>query len=252
MKTQAEQEGLDRIFVEAGLEWGASGCSMCASTNGDMLQPGQRAASTTNRNFKGRQGQGSRTHLMSPAMVAARSWSPAISWMRASFGAGRIEMKVTTLLRAVACALPQANIDTDQVIPARFLLQPRTLGSGYDRFLFHDMRRASDGKLDPAFPLNATRSPQAEIVVAGRNFGCGSSREAAVYALADSGIRCVIAPSHGDIFSSNSVNNGLLPARVADKDAETLLGLVEAGGVEIAVDLENCSIVTGNHQIPSR
>jgi 3-isopropylmalate/(R)-2-methylmalate dehydratase large subunit len=71
VQRQAEQEGLDRIFVEAGLEWGASGCSMCASTNGDILQPGQRAASTTNRNFKGRQGLGSRTHLMSPAMVAA-------------------------------------------------------------------------------------------------------------------------------------------------------------------------------------
>jgi len=71
VQRQAEQEGLDRIFTEAGLEWGASGCSMCASTNGDMLQPGQRAASTTNRNFKGRQGLGSRTHLMSPAMVAA-------------------------------------------------------------------------------------------------------------------------------------------------------------------------------------
>lgn len=71
MQRQAEQEGLDRIFTEAGLEWGASGCSMCASTNGDILQPGQRAASTTNRNFKGRQGLGSRTHLMSPAMVAA-------------------------------------------------------------------------------------------------------------------------------------------------------------------------------------
>ena len=71
VQRQAEQEGLDRIFIEAGLDWGASGCSMCASTNGDMLQPGQRAASTTNRNFKGRQGLGSRTHLMSPAMVAA-------------------------------------------------------------------------------------------------------------------------------------------------------------------------------------
>ena len=71
VQRQAEQEGLDRIFTDAGLEWGASGCSMCASTNGDMLQPGQRAASTTNRNFKGRQGLGSRTHLMSPAMVAA-------------------------------------------------------------------------------------------------------------------------------------------------------------------------------------
>lgn len=71
VKLQAEQEGLDRIFTDAGLEWGGSGCSMCVAMNGDMLEPGQRCASTTNRNFKGRQGQGSRTHLMSPAMVAA-------------------------------------------------------------------------------------------------------------------------------------------------------------------------------------
>jgi 3-isopropylmalate/(R)-2-methylmalate dehydratase large subunit len=71
VKTQAEQEGLDRIFIAAGLEWGGSGCSMCVGMNGDILEPGQRCASTTNRNFKGRQGRGSRTHLMSPAMAAA-------------------------------------------------------------------------------------------------------------------------------------------------------------------------------------
>jgi 3-isopropylmalate/(R)-2-methylmalate dehydratase large subunit len=71
VKTQAEQEGLDRIFIAAGLEWGGSGCSMCVAMNGDKLAAGQRCASTTNRNFKGRQGLGSRTHLMSPAMVAA-------------------------------------------------------------------------------------------------------------------------------------------------------------------------------------
>jgi 3-isopropylmalate/(R)-2-methylmalate dehydratase large subunit len=71
VKTQAEQEGLDRVFVQAGLEWGGSGCSMCAAMNGDMLNPKERCASTTNRNFKGRQGLGSRTHLMSPAMAAA-------------------------------------------------------------------------------------------------------------------------------------------------------------------------------------
>jgi 3-isopropylmalate/(R)-2-methylmalate dehydratase large subunit len=71
VKIQAEQEGLDRIFVDAGLEWVASGCSMCVGMNGDTVPPGERCASTTNRNFKGRQGRGSRTHLMSPAMVAA-------------------------------------------------------------------------------------------------------------------------------------------------------------------------------------
>jgi 3-isopropylmalate/(R)-2-methylmalate dehydratase large subunit len=71
VKRQAEEEGLDRVFTEAGLEWAESGCSMCVGMNGDLLRPGERCASTTNRNFKGRQGQGSRTHLMSPAMVAA-------------------------------------------------------------------------------------------------------------------------------------------------------------------------------------
>ena len=71
IKTQAEQEGLDRIFRDAGLEWGESGCSMCVGINGDLVAPGERCASTTNRNFRGRQGPGARTHLMSPAMVAA-------------------------------------------------------------------------------------------------------------------------------------------------------------------------------------
>ena len=71
VKQQAEQEGLDRIFREAGLEWGESGCSMCVGINGDLVAPGERCASTTNRNFRGRQGPGARTHLMSPAMVAA-------------------------------------------------------------------------------------------------------------------------------------------------------------------------------------
>jgi 3-isopropylmalate/(R)-2-methylmalate dehydratase large subunit len=71
VKQQAEQEGLDRIFVDAGLEWAASGCSMCVGMNGDILAPGERCASTTNRNFRGRQGPGGRTHLMSPAMAAA-------------------------------------------------------------------------------------------------------------------------------------------------------------------------------------
>lgn len=155
-------------------------------------------------------------------------------------------MQPFTTLTAVAAALPLANIDTDQVIPARFMRQPRTAEAGYDRFLFHDMRRLPDGSDDPAFALNQPRNRAARIIAARRNFGCGSSREAAVYALVDSGIRCVVAPSFGDIFSSNAVNNGLLPARVAEEDIETLLAVLEPGGEEVKVDLQACSIAVGD------
>jgi 3-isopropylmalate/(R)-2-methylmalate dehydratase small subunit len=88
----------------------------------------------------------------------------------------------------------------------------RAAREGYGRFLLHDFRFDADGKLQEDFPLN--RVPGASVLIAGRNFGCGSSREAAVYALVDFGIRVVVAPSFGDIFASNAVNNGLLPARV--------------------------------------
>lgn len=159
-------------------------------------------------------------------------------------------MQPFTTLTAVAAALPLANIDTDQVIPARFMRQPRTPQAGYDRFLFHDMRRLADGSDDPAFALNQPRNRAARIIAARRNFGCGSSREAAVYALVDSGIRCVLAPSFGDIFSSNAVNNGLLPARVAEDDIEALLAMLEPGGVEIDVDLQACSMAVGGRSFP--
>jgi 3-isopropylmalate/(R)-2-methylmalate dehydratase small subunit len=156
-------------------------------------------------------------------------------------------MKPFTTLRSVAVAMPQANIDTDQLIPARLMRQPRTMPQGYSPYLFHDLRRIAGGALDPAFPLNKPANAGAAIIVAHRNFGCGSSREAAVYTLVDSGIRCVIAPSHGDIFSANSINNGLLPARVAEDDIETLLGLLEKDGVAVEVDLQDCKIRVGNH-----
>ena len=89
VKAQAEQEGLDRIFTEAGLEWVASGCSMCVGMNGDLVAPGNRCASSTNRNFKGRQGRGARTHLMSPAMVAAAAVTGTITDVRPLL-AGRV------------------------------------------------------------------------------------------------------------------------------------------------------------------
>jgi len=151
-------------------------------------------------------------------------------------------MQAFTQLGSIACALPEINIDTDQLLPARFMKQPRSAEAGYERFLFHDLRRLPDGSPDPAFPLNDARNAGARIIVARRNFGSGSSREAAVYALVDAGIRCVIAPSHGDIFSANAVNNGLLPARVSEQDAEALLALCQPGGVCLEVDLSACRI----------
>ena len=151
-------------------------------------------------------------------------------------------MEAFVRLSSVACALPQINIDTDQVLPARFMQQPRLPGAGYDRFLFHDVRRRPDGSLDAAFPLNDPKNAGAGIIAARRNFGSGSSREAAVYALVDAGVRCVLAPSHGDIFSSNAVNNGLLPARVDEAQMETLLALLASGGVVAEVDLEACQV----------
>lgn len=145
-------------------------------------------------------------------------------------------------LTSVAAALPQINIDTDQVLPARFMQQPRVPGTGYRPFLFHDLRRLPDGSPDPAFPLNDPKNAGTQVIAARRNFGSGSSREAAVYALVDAGVRCVIAPSHGDIFSSNAVNNGLLPARVEEGAMEELLALLAPGGVAVEVDLEACRI----------
>ncbi|MCV2888757.1 3-isopropylmalate dehydratase small subunit [Ruegeria aquimaris] len=135
--------------------------------------------------------------------------------------------------RGKAVLLPMANIDTDQLIPARFMSTPRA--EGYGRFLLHDVRRTSEGALDPAFPLNA--HPDACILVAGRNFGSGSSREAAVYALVDAGVRVVVAPSFGDIFAGNAVNNGLLPARVSEADAELLVRTLSSGAAPGHADL---------------
>ena len=144
--------------------------------------------------------------------------------------------------RAVALRLD--NIDTDQLIPARFMSVPRS--EGYQSFLLHDLRRDPGGRLND-FPLNHV--PGAEVIVAGRNFGCGSSREGAVYALVDSGIRVVVAESFGDIFASNAVNNGLLPARVTPEMAAVLLDAA-AAKAEIATDLNAGTLDAGTGPVP--
>lgn len=151
-------------------------------------------------------------------------------------------MEPLTTLRAPACALPLSNVDTDQLIPARFMKEPRS--AGYGRFLLHDLRCRSDGHPDPAFPLNRPGAEHARILVTGRNFGAGSSREAAVYALVDHGFRCVIAPSFGDIFASNAVNNGLLPATVTEADGQLLLDLLDERIEILEVDLQATRIRT--------
>ena len=150
-----------------------------------------------------------------------------------------------TRLTATACPLNIANLNTDQIIPARFLKRPRAAGFG--EALLHDLRFDAEGRERPDFPLNRPAWRGARIVVGGRNFGCGSSREGAVYALYDYGIRCVIAPSFGDIFSGNAVQNGLLPARVSEEDAaEIMAKLTHAPELAVTVDLEQQTILCGN------
>lgn len=148
------------------------------------------------------------------------------------------------IVTAPACPLPMANVDTDQLIPARFMSRPRS--AGYGDFLLYDLRFDAEGAKVAGFPLNDPVRQGAQVLVARRNFGSGSSREAAAYALADYGFRCVIAPSFGDIFSSNAVNNGLLPARMEEAEVEALLGWLEAGGREVTVDLDACRVMAGD------
>ncbi len=114
-----------------------------------------------------------------------------------------------TKIEGRAVALAQANVDTDQLIPARFMSAPRS--AGYGAFLLHDARQDQADHV-----LN--RHTRADVLITRRNFGSGSSREAAVYALVDFGIKAVFAPSFGDIFQSNAVNNGLLPARLSEAE----------------------------------
>lgn len=146
-------------------------------------------------------------------------------------------------LEAIACPLPLANVDTDQLIPARFMSRPRA--AGYGEVLLHGHRFDADGALKMDCPLNQPAFAGAAVLVALRNFGSGSSREAAVYALADFGFRCVIAPSFGDIFAANAVNNGVLPAVVPDDVAQALLDRL-AQDARIVVDLETQTIVCGD------
>ena len=146
-------------------------------------------------------------------------------------------------LTAVAAPIDQPNVDTDQIAPARFLRRPRE--DGYADILFHDVRKTPEGAFKPDFVLNKPAYAQAGILVADRNFGGGSSREQAVWALVDSGIRCVIAVSFGDIFYNNSVKHGLLLIRQGAEEAKRIReGLHASPGATMTVDLDAQTFTT--------
>ncbi|OJD40653.1 3-isopropylmalate dehydratase [Diplodia corticola] len=264
VKRAAEAEGLHHVFLRAGFEWREPGCSMCCGLNGDALRPGERCASTSNRNFENRQGAGGRTHLVSPAMAAAAAlmgrlcdvrdvvdgsgddddddqeeakpvrdvafeldWGSSSEWDKddgefqeqeqpsaASEGSGGVT--TFTTVTGIAAPLNRANIDTDTILPVQFCKTIERSGAG----LFHKLRNLpGTSDEDPAFILNQQQYRSATVLVAGQNFGCGSSREHAVWALQGFGFRCVVAPSFADIFYNNAFKNGLLPVRLTDKKA---------------------------------
>jgi 3-isopropylmalate/(R)-2-methylmalate dehydratase small subunit len=140
-----------------------------------------------------------------------------------------------------AVPLYRPNIDTDQIIPKQFL--KRIEKTGFGEFVFYDWRRGKDGQLDPEFTLNQPRYAGASILLAAKNFGCGSSREHAVWALADFGFRAVIAPTFGDIFANNCVQNGVLTVGLTEDEVAELVKRSEViSGYELTVDLEKSKV----------
>ena len=232
VKMMAEDEGLDKLFVEAGFQWREPGCSMCLAMNDDKLAAGQRCASTSNRNFEGRQGTGGRTHLVSPAMAAAAALTGKLTDVRAfglgggGSGGGQQQQRrsyTTTTRRevmdafvsttAVPAPMRISNVDTDMIIPAEHLKTIERTGLG--KHAFSRMRYDADGEENESFVLNQPMYRGTSILLAEDNFGCGSSREHAPWALLDLGIKCVISTSFADIFFNNCFKNGILPIRVS-------------------------------------
>lgn len=143
-------------------------------------------------------------------------------------------MNPFTVVTSKVVHLPQENIDTDQIIPARFLKV--TGRDGLGRHLFEDLRLAADGSPRGDFPLNGPECQGAAILLAGKNFGCGSSREHAAWALGDFGFRAIISTSFGDIFYANALKNGLLPV-VLRPETHDALGRAASSGADVTVDL---------------
>src|SRR3974377_897410 len=150
-------------------------------------------------------------------------------------------MKPFTVHRGRVAPLDRVNVNTDQIIPKQFL--KRIEKTGFGQFLFYDWRFAGDGEKNPDFVLQQPRFDGASILVAGKNFGCGSSREHAVWALADFGFRAVISSSFADIFANNSTKNGFLTVCLSESEvAELIRKAQEIDKYQITIDLEQCEV----------
>lgn len=301
VKKQAEDEGLDKILIEAGFDWREPGCSMCLAMNDDKLKPKERCASTSNRNFEGRQGGKGRTHLVSPAMAAAAAIQGTLADVRKFPYLGEPEKdprRIETNNRGsrvfsteqfvspgavidptapymseisgnseVATGLPKfeifkgksapldiQNIDTDMIIPKEFLKTIKRAGLGFAAFaelrylnpdevatLGEDVAKERDD-----FILNKPEYKGTSILIAGDNFGCGSSREHAPWSINDMGIRCIISTSFADIFYNNCFNNGMCPITLSREEVEILLEDSADPNNELTVDLPNQKVIRSN------
>ena len=150
-------------------------------------------------------------------------------------------MKPFTVHRGLVAPLERVNVDTDQIIPKQFL--KRIERTGFGQFLFYDWRFSAEGKKNAGFILDEPRYEGASILVAGRNFGCGSSREHAVWALADFGLRAVISSSFADIFANNSAKNGFLAVLLTEDETRELMRRArDLKGYQLTIDLEQCEV----------
>jgi len=253
VKAQAEREGLDKIFLAAGFEWRDPGCSMCLAMNADRLEPGERCASTSNRNFEGRQGQAG------APIWSVRRWPPpppsrATSSTCAPCANQESVMQAFTVHEGLVAPLDRENVDTDLIIPKQFLKSIKRTGFGPN--LFDELRYLDHGEpgmdnsrrpLNPDFVLNQPRYQGATILLARQNFGCGSSREHAPWALQQYGFRAVIAPSFADIFFNNCYKTGLLPIVLSDLVVSRLFDEVKAHvGYQLRVDLERQVVIAAD------
>lgn len=149
-------------------------------------------------------------------------------------------MEAFTKLKGIVTLLDLPNVDTDQIIPKQFL--KRIERTGFGQYLFYDWRFLDGRELNPEFEMNQARYRGARILVTRANFGCGSSREHAPWALEDYGFRCIIAPSFADIFYNNCFKNGMLPIRLSEPQVDDLFRRAAAPGYRLTVDLETCTI----------
>lgn len=157
-------------------------------------------------------------------------------------------MKKFTILDSTVIPFPMINVDTDMIIPKQFLKTIKRTGLG--KSLFYDLRYDEKGKLKKDFLLNKKVYKKRQILITGENFGCGSSREHAPWALLDFGIRCIIAPSYADIFYNNCFKNGILPVKLSNKETDALLQkTTNDPGIKFKIDLKSQSIRIENNKI---